>query len=114
MVIEKGNKVHISYRPLYENSVRRHFLGEVQANEGSICRLEGFEFIYDQKSTKYLRKPEKRITIIDLSENGYVVNIIDSEVNLVDVVYKYVMDVGLIVTDGKEFSLNINEFGTRS
>ena len=76
MIIEQGNKVHVIYRALFENSSRRHFLGEVQEAEGSVCRLEGFVFIYDQKSTMFLRREEKRITIIDLAESGYVVNII--------------------------------------
>lgn len=114
MIIEIGEKLHIMYRTLYENSTRRHFLGEVQAAEGTACRLEGFVFIYDKKSTDFIRKPEKRVTIIDLSESGYVVNIIDKEVNLDDVSYKYARGDGLVATDNKSFSLSINEFGSSS
>ena len=102
------------YRALYENSTRRHFLGEVQVAEGSVCRLEGFVFVYDQKTTEFVRKPEKRITIIDISESGYITNVIDPEVNLDNVIYKYSQGVGLIATDNNGFSLNINEFGAKS
>lgn len=114
MLIEIGEKVHIMYRALYENSTRRHFLGEVLAAEGSVCRLQGFVFVYDTKSTEFIRKSEKRITIVDLSESGYIANIIDREVTLDDVIYKYSPGVGLIATDNKSFSLNINEFGAKS
>jgi hypothetical protein len=113
-MIEKGEKIHIMYRALYENSTRRHFLGEVQAAEGPVCRLEGFVFVYDRKTTEFIRKPEKRITIIDISESGYIANIIDQEVNLDNVTYKYAQGVGLIATDSKGFSLNINEFGSKN
>jgi len=114
MVIEKGEKIHIMYRAIYENSTRRHFLGEVQVAEGSVCRLEGYVFVYDKKTAEFMRKPEKRTTLIDLSESGYISNIIDKEVNLNNVVYKYAKDVGLIATDNIHLSLNINEFGAKS
>lgn len=55
-----------------------------------------------------------RITIIDLSESGYVVCVIDPEVILEDIIYKYMHGAGLIATDNKEFALNINEFGTKN
>lgn len=114
MIIEKGEKIHIMYRALYENSIRRHFLGVVLVAEGPVCRLEGFVFVYDKKTTGFIRKEEKRITLIDLSESGYIANIIDQEVNLENVIYKYTQGIGLIATDNKSFSLNINEFGTKS
>lgn len=114
MIIEIGDKIHVMYRALYENSTRRHFLGEVISSESSVCRLEGYVFVYDQKMTTFVRKPEKRTTIIDLAESGYVVNIINSDVVLDDVAYKYAQGVGLIATDEKDFALNINEFGSKS
>ncbi len=114
MVIEKGEQVHVMYRALYESSGRRHFLGEVQVADGAICRVEGYVFVYDQKSSSYTKKPEKRVTIMDLSESGYIVNLIDKKVNLEDVFYRYEQDVGLVAVDGKGFSLNINEFGAKS
>lgn len=114
MIVSKGEKVHVVYRALYENSTRRHFLGEVVQSEGAICRIEGYVFVFDKKSEIYIRKNEKRITIIDLAESGHVTNIIDSEVDINNVKYKYVKDQGMIVTDEKTFSLNINEFSAKS
>ena len=51
---------------------------------------------------------------MDLSEAGYIVNVIDKAVALDDIVYKYEQGIGLVATDGKKFSLNINEFGAKS
>jgi hypothetical protein len=114
MIIEQGDKVHIIYRALYGNSTRRHFLGEVLAADGALCRVEGYVFVHDPKSTMYTKRPEKRTTIVDLGESGYIVNIVDREVILENVTYKYVRDLGLIATDNANFVLNINEFGARS
>jgi hypothetical protein len=113
MIIKTGEKVLVIYRPIFEDSVRQHFLGEVIASEGSVCRLEGFAFVYDNKSTTFIRKPERRITVFDLAESGYIVNVIDSAVNLELVTYRYSRESGLIATDEREFSLNINEYSMK-
>lgn len=114
MLIEKGSKLHLIYRALFEKSTRRHFLGEVVECEGVVCVLEGYAFVYDPKLETYMRKPEKRKTVVDLAESGYVVNIIDPNVNLDEISYKYRQDSGMVATDGKNFSLDINEFGLRN
>jgi hypothetical protein len=114
MFIEVGEKFHVMYRSLYEKSTRRHFLGKVIASQGSVCRLEGYAFIYDDKNTEFIKKPEQRVTIINLAENGYIVNVVDHSVVLEDVHYKYTRDFGLVATDDKNFSLNINEFNSKS
>jgi hypothetical protein len=114
MIIATGQKVHLAYRALFENSSRRHFLGEVMAAEGATCRLKGYAFVLDQKTGVFSKRPEKRTTVVDLSESGYIVNIIDSDIDLSAVTYKYIRDVGLVITDDKDFEMNINEFGARS
>lgn len=114
MFIEISEKFHVMYRSLYEKSTRRHFIGEVLSSQGSVCRMHGFAFIYDVKKTEFVKKPDKRTTIINLAESGYVVNVVDPSVVIENVHYKYSQDIGLIATDDKEFSLDINEFGARS
>jgi len=114
MLVEEGTKLHVICRALYEKSTRRHFLGEVMKFDGVVCLLQGYAFVYDPKLETYQRKPERRRTVIDLAESGYVVNIVDANVNLDDVSYKYLQDSGMVATDGKNFSLDINEFGLRN
>jgi hypothetical protein len=108
--INIDENVHEMYRALYDNSVRLRFLGKVTASDGSICRVEGYVFIYDQKADDFVEKQKARTTIIDLSDSGYVVNILDTTIELDHVIYKYVSVEGIIVTDNKAFSLNINEY----
>jgi hypothetical protein len=47
-LIETGEKLLVIYRAIYEGSVRMHFLGEVETAEGSICRLSGHIFSFNQ------------------------------------------------------------------
>jgi hypothetical protein len=113
MIINKGDKVHIAYRALFENSTRRHFIGEVVDSDGALCRLEGYAFVFDAKQATFQRKPEKRTTIADLAESGYIVNVVSSDVDLASVVYRYERGIGLVVTDNKSFLMDINEFGAK-
>ncbi len=56
MIIEKGIKVHVAYRVLFENSTRPHFPGEVLAADGAVCRLEGYVFVFERKTTMFGKK----------------------------------------------------------
>ena len=113
MIIEIGNKVHVIYRALYESSNRRHFVGEITACEGVVARVEGYVFVMDVNSRMFLKKPERRVTIIDLAESGYIVNMVPQNVDVDAVEYRYLTNVGLVATDGQDFSLDINEFSMK-
>ena len=111
-LIEKGEKVHIVYRATYEGSARMQFIGDVEAVSGSICRIKGYLYTFHQLTGSFSRKPEIRVTVVDLAESGTVVNIIDRSVVPQDIVYEVIDGEGLTIHDGKNFSLNISEFAT--
>ncbi len=114
MIIEPGDKVHVVYRAYYNESVRRHFLGEVMAAKGALCRIKGFSFVRDPQSEMYDKEPDKHMTILDLAESGYIVTLLDPEVDLDKVSYHYIDNKGLAAVDGQGFVLDINEFGPKS
>lgn len=110
-LIDAGDKLHVVTRRLFSDNVRRHFAGEIVAVDGVIARVEGFTFIYDEKSTTFKRTPQRQTSIYDLAESGYIVNIIPRNVDIDQLHYKTVERTHVIVTDGGDFSLGINEFG---
>ncbi|NNM13659.1 MAG: hypothetical protein HKO58_05000 [Gammaproteobacteria bacterium] len=114
MLIEIGEKLHVVYRALYENSTRQHFLGMVKAIENSVVRLEGYVFVFEVKKDEFLRKEEKRTTFINIGECGCIVNLVPDSVDLDKVFYKYIAPSGLIVSDGKSFKLDISEFSFKT
>ena len=111
MLIEIGEKVHVIIRRTFETDLRRHFIGEVIAVTGSCARVKGFFMVFDRNKNSFIKKPNQRLTILDLSSSGYWVNIIPKDVNMVDLIYTYDAQKNLILTDGKTFKLDINEFG---
>ena len=110
MVVEIGEKIYIMTQRRFEQDIRRHFVGTVLTSDGSVVRKEGYTFVFDSNKDNYDKRPEKRTRIFDLSDSGYIVNIIPKETVLEKVIYK-LSDRRLVVTDEKTFSLDVNEFG---
>jgi hypothetical protein len=84
------------------------------ASKGALCRLRGYSFVRDSQSEMYAKKPDEHMTIIDLAESGYIVTLIDSNVDLDQVSYRYLDNKGMAAVDGQGFVLDINEFGPKS
>ena len=97
----------------YEAQIQRHFIGKADVVEGSIVRATGYAFIYDTVKVQYVKKKAPRTTILDLAESGYIVNLIPASVNLDDLKYETIDRSFLTLTDGKGYTLDINEFSTR-
>ena len=110
MIINIGEKLHVMRRRSFDGDLRRHFAGVVTEVEGATVRLQGYAFIYDEANNRYVRKPERRVTIIDVGNCGYVVNLIPSSVEIESLSYVKAYEKNLAITDGAEFSLDVNEF----
>lgn len=110
-VIESGDKLHIMTRRLFEEDVRRHFVGEVITAASSLVQLRGYTFIFQVGANEYRRLPEERTRIFGLGDSGHVVNKIPKEVEVASITYRTVEN-RLVISDGRSFSLPVNEFGS--
>ncbi|MBT8102641.1 MAG: hypothetical protein KJO95_06695 [Gammaproteobacteria bacterium] len=113
MLIKPDEKFHVVMRRHYVGQVQRHFIGKVDAVEGSVVRATGYVFIYEEMSAQYVKKEVPRTTVLDLAESGYIVNFIPQTVNIDELRYETIERTYLALTDGKGFLLDINEFGTK-
>lgn len=111
MIIEQGEKVHVIARRSFETDLRRHFVGEVVEAEGVLLRAEGYTYVLDTGTNRYIRRPEKRIRILSLTDALNIINVLPADTALEQVKYEISSDGRMIVTDGNVFQLDINEFG---
>jgi hypothetical protein len=111
MLIQVGEKVHVITRRLFDNDVRRHFVGVVTGADSCALRLSGYAFIFDETENDFVRLDERRERVISLTDAGLVINILPGGTNLETVRYTADSRGRHIVTDGESFNLNINEFG---
>ena len=112
-LIEPTEKLHIITRRMFEGDLRRHFVGTVRACEGACARVQGYSFVFNPNALEYRRRPEVRTRIFGLMDAQLIVNVIPSETDLETLAY-VIRDGRLVVTDGRKFSLDVNEFGATS
>jgi hypothetical protein len=110
--IQMGDKLHIITRRQFAEDVRRHFVGEVTATSAGLVEVEGYAFVFNSAVNEYRRHPEVRRRVLSLGESGYIVNKIPLDVDLSAITYRLAAQ-GLVATDGRSFSLAINEFGPK-
>ena len=111
MLVEVKEKLHVVVRRTLETDLRRHFIGEIKVANDSVARIEGYFMVFDKSKNTFIKKPNLRVTIMDLSSSGYWVNIIPKDVILTDLKYIYDSNNKLTLTDGKAYEIDINEFG---
>lgn len=97
-------------RRQFEGDLRRHFLDEVIGNTGSLVELEEIAMVHDDGRGERIRRSETRMRIFPLAEAGHVVNRIPRSVVIDQLMHERIYG-ELLATDGKEFELNIDEFG---
>lgn len=109
-LIVPGVKLHIITRRNFSEDLRRHFAGEVVGVGSEICEVKGHVFVFNAGANEYQKRPQLRIRLFSLADAQHIVNKLPSEVDLEALKYT-TLDGRLVVTDGKGFSLDINEFG---
>ena len=109
-VIDVGDKLHIITRRLFEDDIRRHFVGEVTGVSGELQEVQGYTFVFNSGTNEYKKNPELRTRIFSLGQAGFIVNKIPHEVAIESLDYRFI-EKRLVVTDSKNFALDINEFG---
>ena len=110
-VVEIEDKLHVMTRRLFEEDVRRHFVGEVTAVSGGLVEVRGYTFIFDAGASEYRRLPGERTRIFSLGDSGHTVNKIPREVDVSSISYRTIEN-RLVISDGRSFSLPVNEFGS--
>jgi len=109
-VIEVGDKLHIITRRLFESDVRRHFAGEVISVSGELHEIRGYAFVFNPGINENKKRPELRTRIFSPGKEGFIVNKIPREVAIESLEYRFI-EKRLFFTDGRNFALDINEFG---
>lgn len=60
MILNVGEHVHIIHRQLFPQDARRHFVGTVESQEGTIVRVKGYLFAMDPKKNQFVRREQLR------------------------------------------------------
>ena len=112
MVLNSDDKIHVIIRRRFDTDLRRHFIGEVNDATETVVRVSGYVFVLDTKTNLFVRRLQLRTRIVSLVDAGNIINVLPREADIEKAGYSLSKENRLVVTDGKTFSLDINEFGT--
>ncbi|WP_372806142.1 hypothetical protein [Pontiella sp.] len=111
MILKPGEKIHLMVRRNFDGDLRRHFVGEIIEATEMLARVEGYVYVLDTATNQYLRRADKRIRIVALTDANNIINVLPANANLDEVKYAVSADSRRIFTDGKTFCMDVNEFG---
>ena len=112
MLLSNGEKIFVITRRRFTGDLRRHFIGEVIGCSDIAVRVMGYVFVFDEMSGEFVRREDLRTRIFPLTDGGFIIYFIPKDVNIEDITYQVVERNQRIITDGKNFAMNVNEFTT--
>ncbi len=112
MLLEPEQRVHLIERRQFPEDARRHFAGEVEVCSEHGFRVRGRLFVYDGSRGEFVRKRGARTRVI-FFDNLMIVNLLPDSVDPDALRYEHDSEGALVVTDGSDFAMDINEFSGR-
>lgn len=113
MGIAAGDKVHIITRRQFDSDLRRHFAGVVEDTSSGVARVRGYAFVFDEWAEEFKRRPEERVRIISLTDAGLIINVLPSNTEINELLYRVNEKGQRVITDGRNFSMDISEFSVK-
>ncbi|MBN2640234.1 MAG: hypothetical protein JXR78_01135 [Victivallales bacterium] len=113
MLLKVGDKLHVLIRRKFEKDIRRHMIGMVEnASENAVVVL-GRKAVYNGTKANYIIINDLSSQVVSLTDNGNIITVLPDDVNLDDLHYK-VSPGKTLLTDGKNYTLRINDAGMNS
>jgi hypothetical protein len=107
MILKEGDKVLIAHRRLFPHDEPRFFVGTVEAYEAGVVKVRGRSFIRNL-FTGVVEKRDTRTKLISLSSGTLIVYLLPDHV-LLDSVEFRLEDGWLLLSDGRDFNMNLAE-----
>ncbi len=109
MILDRGDKVLVAHRRLYDGDAPRYFLGTVLDCFEGVAKVEGRSFVFDAFTGKILRKQGSTRKIVSLSSGTLIVYHLDDDVDLDRAEFKTASRGQIILTDGKHLEVDLTE-----
>ncbi|MHC4878440.1 MAG: hypothetical protein ACYTGL_18490 [Planctomycetota bacterium] len=109
-LLEPGDRLLVVHRRLFERDEARFFLGEVEAFESGVIRINGYSFVRDSFLATVRRKAEPRTKLLSLTSGTLLVYVLPRSIDIGQTELRC-DDAEMLLTDGDNFSMNLSEWG---
>jgi len=108
MLLQKGDKLLIAHRRLFQGDAERYFIGSVEAYDQGVVRIIGHTWVHDVAHGKLIRKEDKRCKIISLVSGSLLTYQLPAHV-AVDLLRIEQHKQHLVLTGGDNFIMDISD-----
>lgn len=109
MILDKGYKILVLQRRLFEEDHARFFVGIVDGYENGVVRATGTSWIRNTYSGKFERKQDLRTKILSIGSGTLVVYQLPSGCDLNALEFQVDASQNLILTDGASLRMDLSE-----
>lgn len=110
-MLNKGEKVFVITRRLFNGDRIRQFVGEVLESSNTLIKVRGYVFVHDDFTNEFVRRDDIRTRVISLVDAVNIIMVIPENVLLENVQYELDDLNQRVLTDKESFYMNLNEFG---
>lgn len=108
-ILSVGDKIHVIHRLLFEGDTVRHFVGTVEACDGSLARVKGYLFAMRVPGNEFAKHdPILRTRIIALDSGLLLINVLSATVDIEKITYEHHGPHHILVTDGSDWVLDLS------
>ena len=108
-MLERGEKLLIVHRRLFEKDTPRFFVGEVQVYENGVAKVEGYTFAKDFFTGSIKRKADLRTKIISVVAGNLIIYQLPVAVLLETLGFSFEEHGGLVLMDERGFVMDVSE-----
>ena len=109
MILERGDKLLVAHRRLYEGDAARYFLGTVLDFHGEIAKVEGYSWAVETFSGTIVRKEGLRRKLIALASGTHIIYDLDRDVDMDSAEFQVNARGRVLLRDAGTFSLDLTE-----
>lgn len=109
MILEKGSKILVVHRRLYETDRLRYFFGVVEEYDNGMAKVRGITWLRDPQTTVFFAKKEERTKIISASSGTLIIYELPVNLNLEAVRSFSKEDGRFYFTDDKDFLMDVTD-----
>jgi len=111
LLLQTGEKVFVVDRRLFDDDLRRHFVGEVEVCTEVGFRVRGYPFFHNSSVGNFVRKSNPRTRLFSF-HNHLIINVLPQDCDI-EKTEHVLTNEGTILTDNKTFRMDVSEFGFR-
>lgn len=109
MILERGSKLLVVHRRLFESDRARYFIGTVDDFDATIARVTGYSWTQNLLDGQFSRKEDERSKLVSLASDGLILYCLHPAAKLASLEFETTPQGRVYLTDGGTLRMDLTE-----